>query len=193
MTTTNMDPNEPMTEPRKRFEAIRVRAKEVKRPTHTKKANRKKGFSLIELLVVVAIILIIAAIAVPNLIKSRASASQANAASSLRGLNTAVTQYFLTYGVYPPTFEALGGPAPCTQSAATSCLMADQLTTLLTAGTMNNYSWTLTPTTNPVGFTILATPAAGNNAVRSFYLDQAGQITYSDTGTATATSPAIGN
>ena len=60
--------------------------------------NRQKGFSLIELLIVVAIILIIAAIAIPNLLRSKIAANQASAVGSLRTLNTACIAYSTSYG-----------------------------------------------------------------------------------------------
>src|SRR4030081_2062667 len=65
--------------------------------------NRQKGFSLIELLIVVAIILIIAAIAIPNLIRSKMAANEASAVATLRTLNTAEVVYSSTYNV-PTTF-----------------------------------------------------------------------------------------
>ena len=62
-----------------------------------KKQSKKRGFSLIELLIVVAIILIIAAIAIPNLLRSRIAANEASAVGSLRTLNTAEITYNTTY------------------------------------------------------------------------------------------------
>ena len=59
--------------------------------------NQQNGFSLIELLIVVAIILIIAAISVPNLLRSRMAANEASAVGSVRTINTAVTEYSFTY------------------------------------------------------------------------------------------------
>ncbi len=78
------------------------------------------GFSLIELLVVVAIILILAAIAIPNLLRARIAANEAAAAESLRAITTASVVYFSTYGNgFPPSMAALTGPggvANCTNS-----------------------------------------------------------------------------
>lgn len=76
------------------------------------------GFSLIELLIVVAIILIIAAIAIPNFLRSRMAANEAAAASNLRSITTAAVTYSTTYGNgYPPSLAALGagsgGQATC--------------------------------------------------------------------------------
>jgi type IV pilus assembly protein PilA len=72
--------------------------------------GKANGFSLIELLIVVAIILIIAAIAIPNLLRARMAANQASGLSNLRTITSASITYWSTYGDgYPPALPTLGG------------------------------------------------------------------------------------
>jgi len=73
-----------------------------------KNTRKDKGFSLIELLIVVAIILIIAAISIPNLLRARISANEASAASSIRTINTAEVSF---YSTYPTNGYSTGAPS----------------------------------------------------------------------------------
>ena len=84
-----------------------------------------KGFSLIELLIVVAIILIIAAIAIPNLLQARLAANESSAAGSLHSLTSAEITYYNAYPTvgYAPAIAQLGGVSPCTPSSTTACII----------------------------------------------------------------------
>src|SRR5215475_11846874 len=90
-----------------------------------------KGFSLIELLIVVAIILIIAAIAIPNLLQARLAANESSAVGSLHAMQSAETVYYNTYPTigYSTALAQLGGVSPCTPSSTTACLLDDHLAT----------------------------------------------------------------
>jgi prepilin-type N-terminal cleavage/methylation domain-containing protein len=93
--------------------------------------RKQNGFSLIELLIVVAIILIIAAIAIPNLMRARMSANDSSAAASVRTINTGEIAYFSAYPTlgFPLAMASLGGAAPCTPGAANACLVDNFLAT----------------------------------------------------------------
>ena len=95
--------------------------------------NKEKGFSLIELLIVVAIILIIAAIAIPNLLRSKMAANEASAVGSMRTLNTASVSYSTTYGGYPALLANLGPAASATSATA------DLIDSVLVTGTKSGY------------------------------------------------------
>jgi type IV pilus assembly protein PilA len=97
--------------------------------TQRQRRSSSRGFSLIELLVVVAIILIIAAIAIPNFMRARMAADEAAAASNVRTITTAAVAYHVTWGNgFPPLLAALGGvsgtPATCNQAILIDSVLA---------------------------------------------------------------------
>ena len=145
--------------------------------------RNKNGFSLIELLLVVAVILIISAIAVPNFLRSRERANEASAVASIRVINTASVTYSMTYPDmgYPALLTNLGGANPCTASSAQACLIDDSLA----LGAKGGYSfvWTGDGLTPSVGYTLTSTPqVVGSSGQRMFCTDQTGLIRYDPSG-----------
>jgi len=131
--------------------------------------SKQKGFSLIELLIVVAIILIIAAIAIPNLLRAKMAANEASAVQSIKTINTAEITYNSSYPTvgYAPQLSNLGGVAPCTPTSTTACL----ITSDLAAGNKSGYNFTATGTGGPPAVQYFATgiPVVPNQTgIRSF-------------------------
>ena len=152
--------------------------------------KKQKGFSLIELLIVVAIILIIAAIAIPNLLRSRMAANEASAVGSIRSINTAAVTYSSTYPAvgYPSTLAQLAPAASATSSSS------DLIDSVLSGGTKSGYKFAMaaigtgTPLT---GYSVNGDPVAPNTSgTRGFYSDQSGVIRYfSASGAKSSDSP----
>jgi len=152
------------------------------------RTEKEKGFSLIELLIVVSIILIIAAIAIPSLIGAKIAANEASAANSIRTVNTAQVTYESTYPAmgYSKSIAALGPPAstgcPSTGPvAANACLIDFGLAsaTVVASAKAGYYFAMGAPAGGPpnLGYTVGGAPAAFNRTgVRGFCSDEDGVI-----------------
>ena len=153
-----------------------------------------KGFSLIELLIVVAIILIIAAIAIPNLLRSRIAANQASAVGSLRTLNTAEITYSSTYNVgFTAALSYLGPPAAGSNPTST---IAGLIDSVLALGTKSGYSFTFSPgpsdSTGRINtYSFTSVPITNSTGTNYYYTDQSGVIRQNSTTTAGSTDSPI--
>ncbi len=163
--------------------------------------KREKGFSLIELLIVLSIILVIVAIAIPNLMRSRVAANEASAVEALRTMNVAAVSYSATYGNgFPPALAAMGTATP--PGASATCDESQLIDNVLTSGTKSGYTFTYTMAnanaTKPTGcaaaggnsYFIEAHPQSiGKTGQRSFCTDQSGVIRLDPSGATVADDP----
>ena len=153
-------------------------------------SRKRNGFSLIELLMVVTVILVIAALAIPSFLRSRMTANEGSAVASLRSIFTANTTYETSYGNgYAPDLPSLAGAPPA------SCQGADLIDGMLAAGQKSGYSFTYVAggavpvgaagcTPGALGFTVQATPVvAGSSGQRSFCVDESGVVRFDPSGT----------
>ncbi|MBZ5719479.1 MAG: prepilin-type N-terminal cleavage/methylation domain-containing protein [Acidobacteriia bacterium] len=130
--------------------------------------KRNSGFSLIELLIVVAVIMIIAAIAIPNLLRARIAANEASAANSIRKISTAEYSYSTAYPTvgYAAQLTDLGGALPCLPSQTSACMLDN----VLSSGNKSGYQFVA------LGFT------QGGGSTNSAYVAGSAPQSYNVTG-----------
>ena len=153
--------------------------------------KNQRGISVVEVVVLVAILLVIAAIAIPNLLHSNLSSNESSAVGSLRSLNSACASYAMLYGGYPRDLANLGPGNPAHSGAA------DLIDPMLASGTKSGYAFTYTAgamgvSGNVLSYSITATPiTAGRTGQRSFFTDQSGVIRANRMGAADAGSTPV--
>jgi type IV pilus assembly protein PilA len=157
-----------------------------------------RGFSLIELLIVVAIILIIAAIAIPNLLKSRIAANQASAVGSLHTLNAVEQMYASTYNTgFSPNLSSLG-PGSGTSGPSAAGMVDSVLAGTGNTSTRQGYTFTYAASPDASGryetYTINAAPSTpGTTGTNYYFTDQSGVIRQNSTQAAGASDSPVGS
>ncbi|HEX3876945.1 MAG TPA: prepilin-type N-terminal cleavage/methylation domain-containing protein [Bryobacteraceae bacterium] len=154
----------------------------------TSRTNRRHGFSLIELLIVIAIILIIITVAVPKFQKAQMFARDMGAQKAIQTIHQVEVQYQSQYGRYANSLTELGPPA----SGASSPASADLIDNSLAGGVKGGYKYTVTGGNG--GYVVTAVPETfGTSGSKTWYSDQTMVIHYNlGPELATASSPEVG-
>jgi type IV pilus assembly protein PilA len=148
------------------------------------RTQKQKGFTLIELLIVVGIILVIAAIAIPNLMRARSAGNEASAVGTLRAINTAAMAYMSFYpgSGFPASLTNLADPGSSAASSTSAGLLDTTLTSAANTPTKSNYLVTYSPATAVSGvipsYQTNAAPISLTQGNRYFCSDQSAVIRY---------------
>jgi type IV pilus assembly protein PilA len=164
----------------------------------TNTMRKQKGFSLIELLIVVAIILIIAAIAIPNLLRAKISANESSAVGSVRNIVTGMVSYNASYQYFAPSLASLGpaSSSGCTGSTGPTSSNACLIDFVLASGLKSGYAFgaqgDLDSNGNATAFTVEAYPQTFNSTgVRAFCAGEDGVLRVNTTNTSGGTAGAV--
>lgn len=156
---------------------------------------RGRGFSLLEMVVVVAVLLVIAALAIPNFMRSKIRANEAAAVGAMRTITTAQIGYMTTYQRgYAASLAVLGPPPPAQQPSAAAAGLID---VVLASGLRNGYNFVYAPidvdgNSQPEAFTLNANPVSpGQTGEKYFFVDQTNVIRESLGGPANVNSPPV--
>ncbi|MFH1202156.1 MAG: prepilin-type N-terminal cleavage/methylation domain-containing protein [Candidatus Omnitrophota bacterium] len=124
-----------------------------------------RGFTLVEIMIVLAIVVILAAFAIPGVLRARTNANESSALSSLRVISTSAQSYWAVNTRYPVNLFALSSSTPA------------YIDTTLGSGVKHGYSYMMTGSTYT--FTATATPQDfGRTGSRSFFIDESGVIRF---------------
>jgi type IV pilus assembly protein PilA len=157
-------------------------------PVRNNRRRRASGFSLIELLIVIAIILIILAVALPKLTSARRYAQEMAAAKAITTIHTSETQYYSQYGVYATSLQQLGPPASGTPGPSG----ADLIDRDLASGEKGGFKFVLQQT--QTGYALNVNPVAfGTSGTHTYFSDQSMSIhQHNGQEPATANDPLLG-
>lgn len=140
--------------------------------------KKRAGFTLVEIMIVVAIIALLAAIAIPNLLRARLNANESAAIAAMQTISTAAQSYRSANPTYPLALGSLSGATP------------PYIDSVLGSGAKQGYSFSLLGSTN--SFTATGGPqTVGTTGSRYFFVDESGVVRYSASATATGTSTPI--
>jgi len=153
-----------------------------------RRRNPRAGFSLIELLIVIAIILVILTVALPKLNTAVRGARETGAVKAITTIHTAEVQYYSSYNRFAASMQELGPPA----SGADGPSAAGLIERDLASGEKGGYKFTVTAT--PTGYAITATPSQfGTSGSKTYFSDQGmGIHVHNGQEPATATDPLLG-